>query len=177
MIGRWLAALGVLVIIAGVAWMGLPEAKKKIVENQLAIQFSLPDLEGNMQSLPKGEIVLLNFWATWCPPCRQEIPSMIRLYEKYKDKGLKIVAVSVDKNSSDLHDFVAEYKMPFTVLHDVDAKVSRQYGVFRYPETFLIDRQGIVRAHQIGAIDWSSRPVMANIEQALNGDIHPVAVK
>lgn len=176
MLGRWVAALGVLVIIGGVAWLGLPEAKKKVVEDQLAVDFSLPDLTGNMQSLPEGEVVLLNFWATWCPPCRQEIPSMIRLYEKYKDRGLKIVAVSVDKNSEDLVKFVAEYKMPFTVLHDIDAAVSQQYGVFRYPETFMIDRHGIVRAHQIGAIDWASESVIASIEQALGG-MQPVALK
>ncbi|OIO66632.1 MAG: thioredoxin family protein [Zetaproteobacteria bacterium CG_4_9_14_3_um_filter_49_83] len=170
MIGRWIAALGILVLIGGLAWFGLPEAKQKVREQQPAIAFALPDLQGTSQSLPLGEVILLNFWATWCPPCRQEMPSMVRLYEKYKDQGLKVVAVSVDKNKSALDEFVAEYKLPFTVLHDIDAMVSEQYGVHRYPESFLIGRDGIVQIHQIGAIEWTSDVVTAAVEQMLSSN-------
>ncbi|MDQ6967957.1 MAG: TlpA disulfide reductase family protein, partial [Mariprofundaceae bacterium] len=124
MLGRWLF-MGVLVaVIAGVAWFGLPEAQKKVAVGDAALEFSLPDLQGNNQTLPKGDVILLNFWATWCPPCRQEMPSMVELSKKYAAKGLKVVAVSVDRNAKLLNNFVTEYKLPFLVLHDVDSSVS-----------------------------------------------------
>jgi len=171
MLARWLFMGTLAAVIAGVAWLGLPESKKKITTGDAAIAFSLPDLQKNMQGLPKGEVILLNFWATWCPPCRQEMPSMVALSKKYAAKGLKVVAVSVDRDGKALEDFVAEYKLPFKVLHDVDSTVSASYGVFRYPETFLIDREGKVQEHLIGAVDWMSAPMQKNIEQMLAGKV------
>lgn len=169
MLGRWLFMGALVAVIAGVAWFGLPEAKKKVTMGDAALEFSLPDLQGKNQALPKGDVILLNFWATWCPPCRQEMPSMVELSNKYAAKGLKIVAVSVDRDAKALKDFVAEYKLPFLVLHDIDSAVSANYGVYRYPETFLIDRQGRVQAHLVGAIEWMSKPIQKNIEDLLEG--------
>ena len=93
---------------------------------------------------------------------------MVTLYEKLQEKGLKVVAVSVDKNSSELASFVREYGIPFEVLHDQDSQVSQRYGVYRYPESFLIDRNGRVRYHLIGSVEWMSPQVMDNIESMLN---------
>jgi len=154
MLKRWLAVGGMLAVIAGVAWYALPPATAQVKEGSIAPDFSLKDLNGVEKSLPKGKVVLLNFWATWCPPCRKEMPSMAALHHKLKDHGLKIVAVSVDQNIDDLTGFVREYSIPFEVLHDSTADISRRYGVFRYPETFLIDRSGKVRIHLIGAKNW-----------------------
>jgi len=168
MLGRWLFMGALVAVIAGVAWFGLPEAKKKVTVGNAALEFSLPDLKGKLQTLPKGDVILLNFWATWCPPCRQEMPSMIELSKKYAAKGLKVVAVSVDRDGKALKNFVAEYKLPFLVLHDVDSAVAESYGVYRYPETFLIDRKGHVQAHLVGAIEWMSAPMQKNIEDLLN---------
>ena len=168
MLGRWLFMGTLAVVIAGVAWFGLPEAKKKVTVGDTALEFSLPDLQGKVQTLPKGDVILLNFWATWCPPCRQEMPSMVALSKKYAAKGLKVVAVSVDRDAKALKDFVLEYKLPFLVLHDVDSAVAESYGVYRYPETFLIDREGHVQAHLVGAIEWMSAPMQKNIEDLLN---------
>lgn len=168
MLGRWLFMGALVVVIAGVAWFGLPEAKKKVTVGNAALEFSLPDLQGKSQILPKGDVILLNFWATWCPPCRQEMPSMVELSKKYAAKGLKVVAVSVDRDAKALKNFVAEYKLPFLVLHDIDSAVAQSYGVYRYPETFLIDRNGHVQAHLIGAIEWMSAPIQKKIEDLLN---------
>lgn len=165
---RWLTMLGILAAIATVVWYSLPESPANIGKGKQAAAFELPDLAGKMQSLPAGEVVLLNFWATWCPPCRKEMPSMVELHDKLAGRGLKIVAVSVDRDRNDLEGFVREYRLPFQVLHDADADVSRRYGVFRYPETFLIDRQGQVRHHLIGAVDWISEPVLQTIEGMLD---------
>jgi peroxiredoxin len=168
MLIRWLAIIGIITVVGAVAWYGLPEAKKSVLEGGEVIPFTLPDLEGKMHSLPEGEVILLNFWATWCPPCRKEMPSMAVLHRKYAEKGLKVVAVSVDRDANDLSAFVREYKLPFQVLHDADSSVSHSYGVFRYPETFLIDRQGEVRYHLVGAVEWMSESVTKRIEGLLN---------
>jgi len=176
---RWLLVLGILSGLAVIVWIALPQTEPAVKPGSGTSGFFLPDLQGEMQSLPKGEVVLLNFWATWCPPCRQEIPSMIALDDRYAADGLKIVAVSVDHRLEDLTRFVGEYNMPFQVLHDGNSAVSQQFGVFRFPESFLIDRQGKVRYHLIGAIDWMSAEVVETIETMLkedgdvSGDIQP----
>lgn len=92
---------------------------------------------------------------------------MIELHKLLQDKGLAIVAASVDKNKSQLTGFVREYNIPFQVVNDADASVSRQYGVFRYPETFLIDRQGVIRFHLIGAVEWTDPTVLKAINTLL----------
>jgi len=165
---RWLIVLAVLGGLGGLLWQLLPEVPAVADAGSQAEPFKLPDLAGELQQLPEGAVILLNFWATWCPPCRHEIPSMITMHEQLAPKGLKIVAVSVDHELSDLQSFVSEYKMPFQVLHDGNSVVAQRYGVFRFPETFLIDRHGVIQKHYIGAVDWASRPVRATIESLLS---------
>lgn len=173
---RWLVVLLIFGAIGATVWLALPQGQATTAKVGLPPSgFVLPDLQGELHGMPAGEVVLLNFWATWCPPCRQEIPSMIELHEKYKAQGLKIVAVSVDQRREDLASFVREYQMPFQVLHDADASVSHQLGVFRYPETFLIDQQGKIRFHHIGAVDWMSAPVLDTVESILNESTSGVA--
>jgi len=165
---RWLLVLCIFAGIGSLIWFALPEAPASVRQGDYLTEFTLPDVQGVMQSVPKGEVLLLNFWATWCPPCRKEIPSMARLHDKYASHGLKIVAVSVDQRREDLVSFMQEYRMPFQVLHDSDSAVSRQYGVFRYPESFLIDRDGKVLKHLIGAVDWMSEPLLRIIDGMLD---------
>ena len=164
---RWLIIISILVALGAGFWFALPEAPGTIREGDQSIDLNLPDLQGVMQTLPRGEVVLLNFWATWCPPCRKEIPSMVELHRKLASQGLRIVAVSVDKNRDDLASFVKEYQMPFTVLHDAESVAARQYGVFRFPETFLIDRKGRVRRHLVGEMEWMSEPMLSILTQLL----------
>lgn len=132
----------------------LPEAAKPIKVGELVLPVSLPDLQGDLQTLPQDKVYLLNFWATWCPPCRKEVPSMVKLYDAFKDRGFEIVAISVDKSKSDVEKFVAEQKMNFKVLWDKDSSVAQQYGVFRYPETFIVDAHGKVLQHLKGGVEW-----------------------
>jgi len=168
MTARWLVILTVLAGLGALVWQSLPEAPAAVDAGSQHITFTLPDLNGEQQALPVGDVVLLNFWATWCPPCRKEIPSMVQLHERLAASGLKIVAVSVDQRLDDLTGFVKEYQMPFQVLHDADSAISHRYGVFRYPESFLIDRQGTIIQHYIGAVDWMSAPVLGTIEAMLS---------
>ncbi len=165
--GLFIAVL--IALVGGVAWFGLPDSPPKASEGDMVQSFTLPDLQGKMQQLPKDKYILLNFWATWCPPCRQEMPSMVSLSEKYKSKGLNVIAVSVDRDGDALAGFVKEYGLPFTVLHDQDSEISTKFGVFRYPETFLIDRNGKIQAHLVGAVEWMSKPIQQGIEDLLAG--------
>jgi len=167
MLKNWLLIGGVVAVIVGVAFFSLPEPVGKVVEGQLAPDYSLPDMNGVQQSLPKGKVVLFNFWATWCPPCRDEMPSMVQLHKLLGNEGLSIVAASVDKDMGKLTSFVREYELPFQVLKDTDKSVSLGYGVVRYPETFLIDRAGKVRFHLIGAVNWTDPTVLKAIKTML----------
>ncbi len=98
----------------------------------------------------KGKIILINFWATWCPPCREEMPYFEEIYRKYKDKGFTIIAVSVDANENFVKDFVKEYDISFPVSVDKDG-LSDMYGVSSLPMSFLYDKSGKLVKKKIGA--------------------------
>jgi peroxiredoxin len=111
--------------------------------------FALKDLNGKTVRLTdyQGKVVLLEFWATWCGPCKQSMPELGRLYEKYKDRGFEIIAISMDESESAVRQFVEEYRLSFTVVID-DADVNSAYGVFSIPTTFILDKSGqIVKKH------------------------------
>ncbi|MDE2711673.1 MAG: TlpA family protein disulfide reductase [Acidobacteria bacterium] len=120
--------------------------------------FDLLDLDERPHGLSDfaGQVVVLNFWATWCPPCVEEMPSLQRLQDLLGDDGLEVVAVSVDERYSDIPPFVAEHGLRFLVLHDLGKRVSRRYEVFQFPETWIIRRDGTLAAHIIGARDWAA---------------------
>ena len=124
-----------------------------------APDFSLPDLNGRVQRLSdfRGKIIFLNVWATWCPPCRMEMPSMERLYRQFKDRDFVMLAVSQDaEGATPVRSLVDELGITFPILLDPEAAVSHRYGVTGYPETFVIDRSGKVIEHFIGPEDWTS---------------------
>jgi peroxiredoxin len=134
-----------------------------------APEFTLPDLEGRPVSLAElhGKVVILNFWATWCPPCLDEMPSLERLHVALASKGVAIVAVSVDERFSDIGKFVEKYRVTFTVLHDEGKKVSRKYQTFKYPETYILDRDGRLKSKVIGPRDWSAPTVIRDMVELL----------
>lgn len=108
----------------------------------------------------RGKIVVLNFWATWCPPCVEEMPSLVQLEQRMSNKGVTVVGVSVDVDGDAYHKFLKDYKVDFLTVRDPDQKAARLYGTFKYPETYIIDRQGIVRRKFIGAVDWSQPEIV-----------------
>ena len=116
----------------------------------------------------RGDVVVLNIWATWCPPCRAEMPSLERLHREFARRGLKIVAVSVDEpgTADAIRDFAKEYGLTFEILHDETKRIQRDFRTTGVPETFVIARDGIIRKKLIGADDWSSagnRSLMAQL--------------
>lgn len=106
----------------------------------------------------KGDVVLLNVWATTCLPCRTEMPSIEALYADYKPKGLKVVAVSVDIPGMEqaIRDFVKEYKLTFDILYDPTGGIQQQYQTTGYPESFVISRDGTIHKKWIGEDNWNS---------------------
>ncbi|MCW8858789.1 MAG: TlpA family protein disulfide reductase [Deltaproteobacteria bacterium] len=137
-----------------------------------APDFTLSDMQGNQVSLSqfKGKVVILNFWATWCPPCREEMPSMEKLYRDYQAKGLVMLAVNVEENGKRaVSDFLKRTPHSFPILLDSDNLAQNTYGVFRFPESFIIDRNGVVVEKIIGARDWLSGTTFKLINFLLNG--------
>jgi len=117
----------------------------------------------------RGDVVLLNIWATWCAPCRIEMPSMQRLEQELGPKGLRIVAVSIDDPGMEqkIRAFAEEFSLTFELLHDAPGRIRDQYQTTGVPETFLIGRDGRIRRRIIGADDWSSKPNIAFLERLL----------
>ena len=124
--------------------------------------FSFPDLNGREVSLAghRGKVVLVNIWATWCPPCRQEMPSMQRLYEKFKGENFEILAVSIDSEGREaVAPFMRKMNLTFPALLDPGETIRHLYGITGVPESFIIDKKGIVVEKIIGPINWATPEV------------------
>ena len=107
-----------------------------------------------------GKTVVLNFWATWCPPCVEEMPSLLTMQQRLKDKGVTVLAVSVDVDQNAYHRFLKDHNVNLLTVRDPDQKSNRLYGTFKYPETYVIDRNGKVRRKFIGPVDWNQPEVV-----------------
>jgi len=133
--------------------------------------FTLPDMDGESHSLSdfRGQVVMLNFWATWCPPCRREMPSMQRLYAKYRDRGLAVVAVNQWEDEDLVFEFTGRLSLEptFPILFDRESRVAETYGVKGLPTTYLLDREGNVRFVAIGGREFDHPDVEALIEGLL----------
>lgn len=130
------------------------------------------DLEGNSVRLSdyRGEVVLLNFWATWCPPCVDEMPSLQKLQKALGDKGLRVLAVSVDERLEDVERFQEELQLTLPILHDPGAKVAHSFATFKYPETYILDRDGVLVSKVIGPRDWIAPVVIHDFVEMLRAD-------
>jgi peroxiredoxin len=131
-----------------------------------APDFVLPNLQGQAVRLSqlKGKVVFLNIWATWCPPCRKEMPTMENLYQKFKGTDFVMLAVSQDaEGAKTVVPYLREGNLTFPVLLDASGEVGQKYGVTGLPETFIISREGHIVHHHIGYQDWSR----ADVEGAL----------
>ena len=133
----------------------------------LAPDFQLQNLDGQTVSLSdfRGKPVLINFWATWCPPCRSEMPYIQEIYEdkEWSDKGLVILAVDIGESSSKVEEFMQSLNLSFTVLLDTKEDVAQRYNITSIPTTFFIDKDGIIQDKVIGAFQNK-----AQIENRLN---------
>ncbi|HKW25610.1 MAG TPA: TlpA disulfide reductase family protein [Terriglobales bacterium] len=108
----------------------------------------------------RERVIVLNFWATWCPPCVQELPSLEQLQNKFKGRGVEVVGISVDVDGKAYQQFLKDHNVDFLTLRDPDQKTNTLYGTFKFPETYIIDRRGILRRKFIGAVDWNEPEIV-----------------
>ena len=133
--------------------------KPRLEKSVPAPSFTLPDLDGKMINLAdyKGKVVLLNIWATWCPPCVEEMPSMEKLYQELKDESFEILAVSIDESGVNVVlPFMKKHKLSFPALTDTTGGMKSLYQTTGVPESFIVDKDGIIVEKVIGPRDWAA---------------------
>jgi thiol-disulfide isomerase/thioredoxin len=145
--------------------MGLQPPKQRLE----SIDFELQDLSGSTRRLSdyRGKVVFLNFWATWCGPCRFEMPSMEKLYRRFKDKGLEIVAVNLQEDRASVQRFVDQYGLSFPVLLDTTGRIGATYGARSIPTTYIVGRDGFVLAGTVGTREWDDEEYLSFFEKLL----------
>jgi cytochrome c biogenesis protein CcmG/thiol:disulfide interchange protein DsbE len=173
---QWGIVAGIVLLLAGVLAAGVHFLGDELFP--VSVGSKAPPIEGvtlDGAKTPKkladysGKVVLLNVWATWCEPCRVEMPSIEKLHNEFGSQGLAVVAISVDDPGAEprILDFVKEYGLTFEVLHDPRQVTTRNYQITGYPETFVIARDGTIRRKLIGAANWSSDANRALIRELL----------
>ncbi|HLC21387.1 MAG TPA: TlpA disulfide reductase family protein [Candidatus Methylomirabilis sp.] len=160
-------------LLIGVA-PGLRDVRAEDVraeEGHLAPDFALNRLDGKkvrLSDLRGKKVVLINFWATWCPPCRLEMPTMQQIYSEYGKKGFEVLAVNIEPDAKqEIREFIKELRLTFPVLLDPDMAVTRKYRLIGLPVSLLIDRQGIIRSKDIGYHDWTDKESRRQVESLL----------
>ena len=174
------AFLGVVVVLVAVGWLNREERGYAPVDvGEEAPPLALPRIDGDTLSLAdlRGKVVMLNIWATWCAPCRLEMPSMQRVYEQFRDEGFEVMAVSVDQNPGlrqpdgavrgIVSDFVEQLGLTFPIVVDPTGGTERLYGIEALPTTLLIDRSGRIRVREVGGRYWDRSPHLDMIKSLL----------
>ena len=166
--GPWLVA-AVVGVAATFAVVTAPRTPSPLGRGADSPPFSLVDLDGGSHSLEdlRGRVVLLNFWATWCKPCEDEMPAMGRLYTALKEQGFELLAISVDDGDAEVRSFRDRLSLRFPVLLDQGKQVSKLYQTYRFPESFLVDRDGVIVERYIGPKEWDSPAYLARIQRLL----------
>ncbi len=162
----------IFLIVAGIGIIVLLQTKDssfdlsgtpRVTKGVPAPAFSLPGLDGNMVNLDdyKGKIVLLNIWATWCPPCVAEMPSMEKLYQELKEENFEILAVSIDVSGSNVvAPFMKKHRLSFPALTDTQGTIKDLYQTTGVPESFILDKDGIIAEKVIGPREWATPEVI-----------------
>ena len=148
----------------------LQETHTSAAENKPAPDFTLKNLQQQSLTLSqlKGKVVMLNFWASWCEPCKEEMPSMQRLYKQMQGKPFEIIAVSIDKEESKMKEFLTKFPVTFPILRDPDEQIAKKhYAITGVPETFVIDSKGNIIRHVIGSFDWDHPQLIELLKQLL----------
>jgi cytochrome c biogenesis protein CcmG, thiol:disulfide interchange protein DsbE len=172
---QWILVIAIVAVLVGgatlLAMFGADVARVEV--GSRAPEFKALDLAtGDSVSLRdryRGSVTLVNIWATWCVPCRIEMPAMERMYQDLAPRGFKIAAVSIDEgNPQPVREFARELGLTFDILHDRSTTVQRIYQTTGVPESFLLNRDGVIIKRVIGAHDWSSEVNRKLIERLLD---------
>jgi peroxiredoxin len=141
------------------------QSMTELKEKELAPRLSLKDMEGVTHRLEdfRGKTVIINFWATWCPPCRAELPSMNRAWEKVKGDNVEMLAINVGEDDDTIFEFLGDYPIDFKVLLDQSGKIIQTWPVRGLPTTFVIDPKGRLVYRAIGGREWDSDSLLQKI--------------
>jgi cytochrome c biogenesis protein CcmG, thiol:disulfide interchange protein DsbE len=153
-----LIVAAVIFLLQGKDALFKPSPKSPLQSGMPAPDFALPGMDGNRVRLSdyRGKVVFLNIWATWCPPCREEMPSMETLYGELKGEGLEILAVSIDASGTNVvAPFIKKNRLSFPVLLDPAGTIKNLYRTTGVPESFIINREGQIEQIVIGPMDWA----------------------
>ena len=136
-----------------------------VADKPPAVDFTLKDLDGKVHRLSsyRGRVVIVNFWATWCPPCRFELPSMDKAYEILLQQGVVMLAINVGEDADTIFSFTADYPVSFPLLLDKDATVIKQYPVVGLPTSYIINPQGQMVYRVIGTREWTDPNLIKTI--------------
>lgn len=167
-----LAVVAIVLVGAGMVAVLANGGAEGIEVGDRAPTYSAPSLSGGEVSLAdyRGRVVMINIWATWCGPCRVEMPSIQEIYDRYREDGFTVLAVSIDQGGGveqKVRGFVEEYELEFPVLLDPESRITRLFRTAGVPETFVIDREGRIVKRVIGASNWNSESNRALIEELL----------
>lgn len=148
-----------------------PQLLTPVPDTPKAPDFTLEDLDGVARKLSdyRGKVVLLNFWATWCPPCRREMPSMERAWLQVKDEDIVIVAVDVGEDVDTVYTFLADYPVSFPLLLDEQAEVVRKYPVRGLPTSYVIDPDGRLIYQAVGGREWDDPQILDQLRELRQG--------
>ncbi len=163
-----LKILALLLILGGAAIVALRLRQPRPVDvGDRAPDFTLPALTRGSLSLHgfSRQVVVLNFWATWCPPCVEETPGLERFAEQMHAQGVTVIGVSVDQDAEALQTFAAQQHLSFPIGRDPDQSVANRYGTFQFPETYIIDQDGRVAEKLIGPVDWQDRRIFTFVQE------------
>lgn len=142
-----------------------PQTLTPMTELQPAPDFTLQDMDGKRYRLSelRGKPVIVNFWATWCPPCREEMPSMQRAWERLEKQGVMMLAINIGESADTVFQFTANYPVEFPLLLDLDSGVLSQWPVRGLPATFVVDTQGRIAYRAIGGREWDDPQLLQPI--------------
>jgi thiol-disulfide isomerase/thioredoxin len=145
---------------------GLPVLRRRLSP----ADFSAPLPDGTVRKLSelRGKVVFLNFWATWCGPCRQEMPSMDALYQRFKSQGLEILAVNCQENLEAVTAYLGAQRFSFETVLDSSGNIGGAYGINALPTTFILDREGQIISRIVGSLDWNDSRILSAFETLLN---------
>lgn len=157
-------------LLAGLCWVVASNLHERIIETgDRAPNFKITTDAGKVVTRSEfgGKLLVLNFWATWCPPCVEEFPSLSAMAQEMKSKNVVVLGVSVDKSSEAYRRFLERMGPGFETAMDAEANISSEYGTFKYPETYVIDQEGKVRMKFIGPRNWMDPQIKQQIESLL----------
>ena len=168
----------VVVAVAALFFVLRKPASAEVNVGDMAPDFSIADETGKLHKLSdyRGNVIFLNFWYTTCVPCRQEMPDMELVNRTFKDRKFKMVPISVDTNFDDVKKFYDQFHLNMPMLLDPGKRIATKYNVYKFPETYLIDGNGVVLKHYIGGKSWSNLTYLNAIDDYVKKQETPKSV-